>query len=128
VLAAIGALVRASLRGSDVKVRYGGEEFLLILPDTPAAGGRQLAETLRGLIGRARVPVGHTELTVTASVGVTTATDDEQAEAVIARADRALYEAKRAGRDRVCVAEAPPVRAGQPEARRQRDTRRASGV
>lgn len=128
VLAAVGALVRASLRGSDVKVRYGGEEFLVVLPDTPPAGARQLAETLRGLIDRARIPVGHTELRVTASIGVTTAAAGEQVEAVIARADRALYDAKRAGRDRVCVAEAPPVVAGPPEARRQRDTRRASGA
>jgi diguanylate cyclase (GGDEF)-like protein len=49
VLAAVGSRMNAVLRGSDLKCRYGGEEFLILLPDAPLAGARRVAETLRGI-------------------------------------------------------------------------------
>jgi len=107
LLAEVGKRLGELLRTSDVKCRYGGEEFLLILPDTPAAGSRQLAESLRREMSRLALPTAGGELKVTISVGVVTASKNElDAQAVIARADQALYRAKHAGRNRVFAAEA----------------------
>ena len=106
-LAEVGKRLGELLRTSDVKCRYGGDEFLLILPDTPAAGSRQLAESLRREMSRLALPTAGGELKVTISVGVVTASKNElDAQAVIARADQALYRAKHAGRNRVVAAEA----------------------
>lgn len=102
VLAAIGGCMQAVLRGGDVKCRYGGEEFLLVLPDTPLAGAHHVAETLRRRIAGSPVPWTGRDITVTASFGATTIAQGElDPFAVIARADAALYRAKRAGRNRV---------------------------
>ena len=107
LLAEVGKRLGELLRTSDVKCRYGGDEFLLILPDTPAAGSRQLAESLRREMSRLALPTAGGELKVTISVGVVTASKNElDAQAVIARADQALYRAKHAGRNRVFAAEA----------------------
>jgi diguanylate cyclase (GGDEF)-like protein len=106
LLAEVGKRLAELLRTSDVKCRYGGDEFLLILPDTPAAGARQLAESLRHELSRIALPSASGELTVTVSVGVVTAAKNElDAQVLIARADKALYRAKHAGRNRVVVAE-----------------------
>jgi diguanylate cyclase (GGDEF)-like protein len=106
LLAEVGKRLAELLRTSDVKCRYGGDEFLLILPDTPAGGARQLAESLRYELSRISVPVGDGEMTMTVSVGVVTAAKNEMdAKALISRADKALYRAKHAGRNRVYIAE-----------------------
>jgi len=106
LLAEVGKRLAEQLRTSDVKCRYGGDEFLLILPDTPAGGARQVAESLRYELSRIALPAGDSEVTMTVSVGVvTTAKNELDAQAVIARADKALYRAKHAGRNRVYVAE-----------------------
>jgi diguanylate cyclase (GGDEF)-like protein len=106
LLAEVGKRLSEQLRTSDVKCRYGGDEFLLILPDTPAGGARQVAESLRYELSRISLPAGDGEVTMTVSVGVVTAAKNEiDAQAVIARADKALYRAKNAGRNRVYVAE-----------------------
>lgn len=91
------------LRGTDVKCRYGGDEFLIILPETPGTGAEQVAENLRRAI--AGLAIGaRAGLQVTASIGVTTARPGERnADDVIARADAAMYRAKRHGRNRVAV-------------------------
>jgi len=110
VLAEVGARLSALLRTSDVKCRYGGDEFLLILPDTPAAGAGQLAESIRREISRIALPAETGGAHITVSSGVVTATREElDARAFIARADRALYTAKHAGRNRVCAADADTV-------------------
>jgi diguanylate cyclase (GGDEF)-like protein len=107
LLAEVGKRLGELLRTSDVKCRYGGDEFLLILPDTPAAGSRQLAESLRREMAHLALPTAGGELKMTISVGVVTASKNElDAQAVIARADQALYRAKHAGRNRVFAAEA----------------------
>ncbi len=116
ILAEIGNRLRAVLRHSDVRGRFGGDEFLIVLPDTPAAGAAYVAESLRREIEDLVVPVEGFTANITASVGVATARPDElEAEALVARVDRALYDAKEAGRNRVVSAdgaeitpEAPP--------------------
>ncbi len=111
LLAAIGAQLSRSMRATDIRCRYAGDEFLIILPDTPAAGAQQVAEALRQGVTRlaiARAP-GHDPITI--SVGVAeVARDDADAKAFLHRADEALYRAKRAGRNRVCLANTPAAR------------------
>jgi diguanylate cyclase (GGDEF)-like protein len=106
VLSAVGGRMRAVLRGSDLKCRYGGEEFLVLLPDTPVVGAHRVAETLRRDIEAHSVPWAGGRLTVTASFGVTAVQPGElDALAVLARADSALYRAKEDGRNCVRVAD-----------------------
>ncbi len=105
VLARVGAVLRDSLRASDLKCRYGGEEFLILLPDTPLEGARQAAETLRRELWKIEVPWNGESVGVTGSFGAACARPDEIDPAdLIARADQALYRAKREGRDLVCLA------------------------
>ena len=102
VLAAVGARMRDVLRGSDLKCRYGGEEFLVLLPETPLEGAKRVADTLRRELADMVVPWKDESVTITASLGVTVALPSEiDCEALIARADAALYRAKDQGRN--CV-------------------------
>jgi diguanylate cyclase (GGDEF)-like protein len=106
VLTAVGARMTAVLRGGDLKCRYGGEEFLVLLVDTPLSGACRVAEVLRNDIEAQIIPWREESVRVTASVGVTAARPDEvDGLALIARADDALYLAKQRGRNRVCVAD-----------------------
>jgi diguanylate cyclase (GGDEF)-like protein len=110
VLGAVGGRMNAVLRGSDLKCRYGGEEFLILLPDTPTQGAQRVAETLRREIEGHAVPWSDESLRVTASFGVTSVTPGEMDPlAVIARADEALYRAKQDGRN--CVRSAAEAEA-----------------
>lgn len=104
VLASVGKRMKDVLRGSDLKCRYGGEEFLVLLPETPLQGARRVAETLRREIAERPVPWAGEALTVTASFGLTQALPGEiSLQAVVARADAALYRAKEDGRNCVRV-------------------------
>jgi diguanylate cyclase (GGDEF)-like protein len=112
VLAAVGQRMKAVLRGSDIKCRWGGEEFLVVLPDTPLAGAQRVAETVRRNLEdhplRWRVGNIEVDIRITASFGVTAVTPGEiDPTAIIARADAALYQAKADGRNRISVAEGP---------------------
>ena len=105
VLSAVGKRMREVLRGSDVKCRYGGEEFLVLLPETPLHGARRVADTLRREIAERPIPWAGEGLTVTASFGLAqTLPGEVNVEAVIARADQALYRAKDDGRNCVRIA------------------------
>ncbi len=104
-LAGVAELLRASCRLADIPARYGGEEMALILPDTPLTGAVDVAERLRGAIAAGRLAPRQ----VTVSIGVATSTGGHSAATLIEAADRALYEAKRAGRNRVAVAPASSI-------------------
>jgi diguanylate cyclase (GGDEF)-like protein len=103
VLAAVGRLLRDTLRMSDERCRYGGEEFLVVLPDTTLEGAARVAENLRARFAGTPVLCARGAVRFTASFGVTQALPDEgDVNAVLGRADAALYAAKGAGRNRVC--------------------------
>ena len=105
VLNAVGKRMKEVLRGSDLKCRYGGEEFLVLLPETPLHGARRVADTLRREIAERPIAWAGEGLTVTASFGLAQAMPGEvNVEAVIARADQALYRAKDDGRNCVRIA------------------------
>jgi diguanylate cyclase (GGDEF)-like protein len=100
VLAAIGATIASTVRASDFVGRYGGEEFILLLPDTGREGATQTAEKLRQAIAAIDVP--GVECRITASFGVAAIPEDASEPSLVLRAaDRALYMAKARGRNRV---------------------------
>ena len=103
VLQEIAGRLRARARTSDVVGRWGGEEFLVIAPDTDAAGAAILAQGLRTVISGAPVMLESGPLSITASVGAA-AWERETVDELLSRADQALYEAKAAGRDQVVTA------------------------
>jgi len=122
VLATVGQRMKAVLRGSDLKCRWGGEEFLVLLPDTPAAGAERVADLLRHDLAEHPVVwrVGNVEVAIriTASLGLTAVTPGEtDVTAIIARADAALYQAKANGRNCVCIAADPEQTFTPPGAR-----------
>jgi diguanylate cyclase (GGDEF)-like protein len=109
-LAAIGHCMRDVLRGSDLKCRYGGEEFLVLLPETPLDGAKRVADTLRREIAKMPVYWKGETLALTASFGVAAALPAEvDAVALVGRADAALYTAKHEGRNCVRVSAEPVV-------------------
>lgn len=96
----MSALVQQNIRATDSLVRWGGEEFIILAPDTNAAGMRQLSEKLRKILEEYRTPE---RLMVTASFGVTEHIPGESPETLIQRVDQALYTAKANGRNTVEV-------------------------
>ena len=109
LLTAVGRRMHELLRNSDIKVRYGGEEFLIMLPDTPLAGALHVARVLNRELGRLAVTWKSNAVSRTVSVGVAAAKPGQlDTTDLLGRVDAALYRAKNAGRDRVCVdGEAP---------------------
>lgn len=102
VLRAFGALMVRHARGSDIYCRYGGEEFLLVLPGMTEDAACARAEHLRAQIAAAPITFGGADIAVTASFGVATAPGHGRTgNALIAAADQALYAAKAAGRNQV---------------------------
>jgi diguanylate cyclase (GGDEF)-like protein len=103
VLAAVGALFPDTLRAGDFSGRYGGEEFLILLPATDTAGALAIAEKIRTAVTALRVP--SVDQPITLSIGVAVIPDHAiDADTLARSADRALYIAKGAGRNRVEVA------------------------
>ena len=101
--------MRTVLRSSDLKCRWGGEEFLVLLPDTDRTGAERVAEVLRHDLEEHPVKwhvadIHVSDVPVTASFGLTCITPGEtDTTAMITRADAAMYRAKQAGRNRVCL-------------------------
>jgi diguanylate cyclase (GGDEF)-like protein len=104
VLRTFAITIFANIRGGDRFGRYGGEEFLLVLPGAPADPAARLADRLRRIIAELDWSAFSTGLQVTFSAGVATARDEETADSLLARADRALYDSKAHGRNRVTSA------------------------
>jgi diguanylate cyclase (GGDEF)-like protein len=100
------ALRNGVSRPSDLLARYGGEEFVALLPDTDPKGARIIAERLRGQVESLRIPHGYSDASpwVTISVGVACSAPqpDTTATSLLETADRQLYAAKSAGRNRIC--------------------------
>lgn len=106
ILKIIADSCRKNLRHFDIIGRYGGEDFIVMLPETPMNIAADVADRLRKSIESIRVDTHKGELAVTVSIGVAVATDNTpDLPALITRADMALYEAKREGRNKVVVAE-----------------------
>jgi diguanylate cyclase (GGDEF)-like protein len=100
VLAVLSDYVRASIRSSDVFGRWGGEEFLVICPETSLAQAQTVAEKVRSSIEQASFPIPEK---VTVSIGVSGCSPEDKAETLVASADKALYRSKKAGRNCVSV-------------------------
>jgi diguanylate cyclase (GGDEF)-like protein len=107
VLQAVAQRLGRALRSTDTLARLGGEEFIVLLPNTGSEGALQVAARLREAVRHAPVSFEDVDIPVTASLGVSSlrATDKGSVDAVYATADRALYVAKQLGRDRVEYAE-----------------------
>ncbi|MCX7897051.1 MAG: sensor domain-containing diguanylate cyclase [Rhodocyclaceae bacterium] len=104
VLAEVAQRLQKSLRASDVAVRWGGEEFLIVLKGCGLEKAKAIAEKLRHALSSAPIVAAGKSLSVTASIGVTEYQGKETLESFVDRADGALYAAKRAGRNRVATA------------------------
>lgn len=101
VLRMVGQSLANGLRRGDIPVRWGGEEFLALLPGTDQAGLRATAERVRMLTENSWIQKGEVQARVTVSIGATMAAPSETADALIDRADRFMYVSKRGGRNRV---------------------------
>lgn len=107
VLRLVARTITDGIKGRDTACRYGGEEFTVILPDTPLMGAEKVAESLRAAVGRKELvnrSTGDKLGQITISVGVAQFAKQEEIEDLIERADTALYTAKNSGRNRVCSA------------------------
>ncbi len=106
VLCEIARRLKANMRAIDISCRYGGEEFVVVMPGSDLEAAKMAAERLRDAIESAPFALGEGrgETAITISAGVAQMRKDDDPEQVLARADRALYEAKHAGRNRVCAA------------------------
>lgn len=105
VLRHVASILKSEARDTDVVGRYGGEEFVLVLPSTDAEGARELAERIRKRIEASPAATSVGEVRVTLSLGVAGfPTHGEGLDALVHAGDEALYEAKRAGRNRVVLA------------------------
>jgi len=110
VLQGCAAILRESVREADWVARWGGEEFIVLMPETTLAQARQSMERLRGLVAASVLPAGEQPIKITLSIGIAEqGTSDILPDTVISRADDGLYQAKRLGRNRVhCVGPAKP--------------------
>jgi diguanylate cyclase (GGDEF)-like protein len=102
VLQHIGALLRATLRASDLPARLGGDEFVALMPETNLEGAVALGERLLARVQQRPLTVLDQSLATTLSIGVASAEGCNSLEELMAKADQALYRAKKEGRARVC--------------------------
>lgn len=102
VLKELATIVRTRLRPDDVFGRYGGEEFVVVLPETRLEGGVKIAEELRSLVEHHRFLFEEEQVSVSMSIGVAQLKDGSDHLTFLKQADEKLYEAKRSGRNRIC--------------------------
>ncbi len=102
-LRSLAAVVSKTLRPTDMVARYGGEEFVVLLPATPVDEGQQILTRLQRSLSGGLFMHENKQVFVTFSAGVTAYRVGEAIEAALERADQALYEAKRTGKNRTCI-------------------------
>jgi diguanylate cyclase (GGDEF)-like protein len=103
VLKEVGETLRQNLRQSDIYARWGGEEFIIIMPHTNLETAKNVATKLQELVRT--ITYGDGSQTITASFGIAQHQQEEQSQSLLRRADDALYEAKNKGRDTIILAE-----------------------
>ena len=108
LLVHLSMIAKSVMRESDALIRYGGEEFLLVLPETDLHGGGYVMERLRQVVAKSPLVLDNKRIEVTFSAGMARLQDAENGHHLVLRADEALISAKRAGRNRVVVADASP--------------------
>ncbi len=102
LLRQVANAVQAELRATDVPARYGGDEFIVLLPETPPKGALDVAERIRAAIGARPLALDGQQVASSVSIGIACYPEDGRTlDALAARADRALYQAKQEGRNRV---------------------------
>lgn len=112
VLNGLGLTLKANLRMPDIPARWGGEEFVVALPNTALSGAETVAERLREAVEQTVLEHEGARVPITISIGVAEVTAEETLEAVLERADHAMYEAKSSGRNRVKVSDTPRLLTG----------------
>lgn len=103
VLKLVAGCIEKSLRVSDFVARYGGEEFVILMPETPLEAARLATEKVRAAIDNCAFHFKAKPVNITASFGVAQLRGDEAIETLFDRADKALYQAKQTGRNKVCL-------------------------
>jgi len=103
VLATVGRTLRAATRREDAVARYGGEEFAVLLPNTSLEQAKGVAEKVRETMSRAKIRCNGKEIAVTISGGLAAIKVGDVSNTLIHKADTALYAAKAAGRNCICV-------------------------
>ena len=102
--------IQAELRFTDVAARYGGDEFIVLLPDTPSKGAMEVAERIRGRVHASPIQAGGRDVTSSVSIGLASYPEDGATlDALAAHADGALYSAKQDGRNRTVKFRAAPA-------------------
>ena len=101
VLKRVAEILRSQVREQDIVARWGGEEFIFLFPETDLSGATVVAEKIRAKIERDELTAPGQPLQVTLTLGLAEVSRDDSLEASMARADRALYEGKRLGKNRV---------------------------
>jgi two-component system cell cycle response regulator len=109
ILVRIGQIIKSCLRKMDTAYRYGGEEFTIILPGTHGEEARTVAERLRTAVAAENFSFDKGDsLEITVSVGVAQYRQEEKISSFVQRADKAMYQSKQAGRNRVsCIFDEP---------------------
>ena len=115
VLKTLADYLQGALRQADVVCRYGGEEFVVLLPKTPVDQALKLAERLRQKISQMTIPLPEQDVQFTVSIGVAGLTPEMDGEALVEAADAAMYRAKKAGKNQVCGPEDAKANLAKPE-------------
>lgn len=102
VLRQLAAVVSANVRRDDIFARVGGEEFAIVVPEAQLSDACTMAEKIRALVQAATMTADTIQIAVTISLGVAEFSKEQTADSLYARADACLYQAKQAGRNRVC--------------------------
>jgi diguanylate cyclase (GGDEF)-like protein len=102
VLQALADFLRTHVRHADMICRYGGEEFVVLMPQSSQAQAFRLADRLREEIAATPIPLSQGEVRITVSIGLATLEPHMSGEDLVKAADAAMYEAKQSGKDRVC--------------------------